>query len=208
MNEAFLEKDVGDELAGQEGQSAAGVLQAATAQGVPLMYVDAEHLKPLADAPLSDEAKARIVQAVLQEYRILVPERMVTWNGEQTIAWWQIDSESSEAVGVGEDGTHQFLVIFTAEAKLLMLHAQFTPNLIKLVLRRAVWKAAAELTWDYFWREALGQVKSPTQCTEPVCKGEAQHLEAYQNAYKLTKSYMHDTVWPNLCAVVDCDWLQ
>jgi hypothetical protein len=112
MNEAFLEKMVSEELIGQESQSAAGVLQAAVTQGIPLMYVDVEHLEPLSDALISAEAKARIVQATQQGYGILLPERMVLWDGEWTTAWWQIDLETGETVGVGEEGMHSSIVQF------------------------------------------------------------------------------------------------
>ncbi len=93
MNEAFLEKSVGEQLTSPpapplagEGSgvgSAAGVLQAATAQGIPLMYVDAQRLELLASLPISEQVKARIVQATQQGYGVLVPEQMVTWSGQQ-----------------------------------------------------------------------------------------------------------------------------
>jgi hypothetical protein len=187
MNEAFLEKAVGDELIAQESQSAAGVLQAATAQGIPLMYVDAEYLEPLADASLSDEAKARIVQAAQAGYGILTPERMVTWNGEQTTAWWQIDLQSGETIGVGEDGTHQFLVIFTAEARLFALVVQEVQALAELFTREQAWRVAYNLTKLSFvveielrWR--LGGFTKPTQ-------------QLAQEALQATKSYMYNSGW-------------
>ena len=111
MNEAFLEKAVGEQMMGPEvvSKSAAGVLQAANAQGIPLIYVDAEYLEPLAQAQISQQAKARIVDAAMQGYGVLVPEQMVMWNARPAIAWWQLDLNTGEVVGVGEDGTHQFI---------------------------------------------------------------------------------------------------
>jgi hypothetical protein len=186
MNEAFLEKIVGDKLTGQEGQSAAGVLQAATAQGIPLIYVDAENLEPLAEAPLSDEAKGRIVQATQQGYGILTPERMVTWNGEQTTAWWQIDLESGEAVGVGEDGTHQFLVTLTAEARLFAIVVQQVRALAKYFTRSHAFRYAYRETWDYFADTFLEQLDQ-----QGPIEGEALSQIA-QEALEETKRYMHD----------------
>jgi hypothetical protein len=98
---------VGEQMTGEVGKSGAGVLQTAAAQNIPLMYVDMENLEQLARAPISQQAKARIVDAVTQGYAVLVPERMVTWNGQAMIAWWQMNLQTGEMVDVNEDGTHQ-----------------------------------------------------------------------------------------------------
>jgi hypothetical protein len=37
---------------------------------------------------------------------------MVLWDGEWTTAWWQIDLETGETVGVGEEGMHSSIVQF------------------------------------------------------------------------------------------------
>ncbi len=197
MNEAFLEKRVGEDLTGQEGQSAAGVLQAATAQGIPLMYVDATCLEPLANAPLSIEAKARILQATQRGYGIMVPERMVIRNGKQTIAWWQIDMETGETVGVGEDGTHQYIVQFAGAVYLFAALIQFAQYMFEWITARLVaWKVASVFTWDYFWRSAVSEVDAQGKSIQQI----------YQEALVATKEHLRSDIWPEfreVCEEID-----
>ncbi|MBN2004438.1 MAG: PKD domain-containing protein [Anaerolineae bacterium] len=156
MTEKFLEKQVGEDLVDVDGgarvQSVAGILQAAVAQGIPLIRVDADHLDALARAELSEEAKARIVKAVQQGYTVLVPKRMAQVNGEAAVAWWQIDPATGETLGVGEDGSHQFIVKLIGFVLLLVI-------VISLVflLSRCVRYSRAEALWGYFWFEQTAQ---------------------------------------------------
>jgi transglutaminase-like putative cysteine protease len=153
VNEAFLEKMIGEQMTGETGKSGAGVLQAAAAQNIPLMVVDMEHLEALAKAPISQQAKARIVDAVTRGYAVLVPEQMVTWNGRPTIAWWQVDLKTGEATDVSEDGTHQFIVQFIGEVQLQLAYYQGTLQVAKLLTRIALWNKAVEVTWNYYWQQ-------------------------------------------------------
>jgi hypothetical protein len=189
MNEAFLEKRIGEQMTGETGQSGAGVLQAAAAQNIPLMYVDMENLEPLAQAAISQQAKARIVDAVTQGNAVLVPERMVTWNGQLTIAWWQVNLQTGEVIDVNENGTHQFLVIVAFELQVLLsvIGLQFAIGI--LLYRYATWLVAANATWDYFWN-----VKAPhIHGTDPAA------IAAYTQALQETKNYMRYEVWPRAC---------
>jgi hypothetical protein len=195
FNEAFLEQAVGERLTGQTSKSAASVLQSANAQGVPLVYVDAEHLELLAQVEISTQAKARIMDAAMSGYGVFVPERMVTLNGESAIAWWQLDLKTGEVMGVGEDGTHQFLVIFTAEAMLLVYSIQFARLFVALLARYVVWREAAQFTWQYFWNQ-----KAPG----------AQTVADYTRALTETKALMSNTVWPQfeqMCKDTAIDWI-
>lgn len=131
VNEAFLEKMVGEQMTGEVGKSGAGVLQAAAAQDIPLMVVDMNHLEALSKATISQQAKARIVDAVTQGYAALVPERMVTWNGQPTIAWWQVNLQTGEVIDVSENGTHQFLVQGGSELKYLLSFAFLLPARVR-----------------------------------------------------------------------------
>jgi hypothetical protein len=170
-------------------RSAARVLQAAHAQGVPLVYVDEGRLHVLARLDISTQAKAFIVDAVQRGYGVLTPERMVDWNGAQTVAWWQLDLETGEMVGVGEDGTHQFLVQFTGEIRVFAITVQMIWMLTKLILARILaWRDAATMTWDYFWRKA----KAIFDASDPGMSPQ----EVYQKAFEETKRYMRETAWP------------
>jgi hypothetical protein len=159
VNETFLEAMVGDQFIGEESRSVANILQAATAQSIPLMYLDADHLDVLAHVEISTQAKAFIMDAVQQGYGIFVPERMVAWDGGQAIAWWQLDPETGEMTGVGENGTHQYLVTLTAEARVAVMSFQAVMALVELFLRYVMWHAAAIMTWNYWQAAEIGAPK-------------------------------------------------
>jgi len=185
--DTFLESSVGQALTGEQPASAANILQAARAQSIPLAYVDANRLDVLNRLEISTQAKAFIVDTVQKGYGVLVPERMVAWAGGQAIAWWQLDLETGEMVGVGEDGTHQFLVQFTAEALLFVTVITVVLFIATLLAARYhVWRNAAMITWDYFWRQAVPGVSGAGK-TRP---------EIYEQALRDTKAYMRTTVWP------------
>lgn len=165
MNDTFLEKQVLEMLNDQPVKSAAGILQSATAQNIPLVYVDGDNLQPLKNATISDEARGRIWRATQQGYGILVPSQMVSFNGEETIAWWQIDLETGETIGVGEDGTHfsqlvTFAVGFLAFVALVV-------GLI-LLIQYIAWLNAVDLTWNYFWEAAASKRQNPGGNTKPL----------------------------------------
>jgi len=107
VHETVLESLVLEKALGQRPLSVATVMEEAAAQGIDLVYVDGAGLDTLARAAISDQAKARILAAVQAGSVVLVPERMVQVAGRPAIAWWQVDPETGETVGVGEDGTHQ-----------------------------------------------------------------------------------------------------
>jgi hypothetical protein len=184
----FLESAVGEELTGERSKSAANVLQAAQAQGIKLAYVDADRLDVLNEVAIPTQARAFILDTVLRGYAVLVPERMVEWHGEQAIAWWQLDLETGEMVGVGEDGTHCFLIVFAVS-----MISFFVPmillllGLMTILLRLLVWRLAAEETWRYFWREAREGVAG--------AEGEGRLQEAYQEALNRTKAHMQGLRW-------------
>ena len=78
-------------------------------------------------------------------------------------------------------------MIFTAEARLFITIIVVVLAIATLILARIhVWKNAATLTWDYFWRHAVPGASDPGMTQE----------EIYQQALLDTKRYMRDTVWP------------
>lgn len=96
--------------AGLEVHSAAAILEQAATDDISLIYIDENRLDELSQLPISGEAKARIVSSIQDGFVVVVPEKMVTYNGASTIAWWRISPDSGEVIGVGEDGTHQTAV--------------------------------------------------------------------------------------------------
>jgi large repetitive protein len=113
VNETVLETMILERGLGKSPRSVAVVMEAAKSQHIPLVFVDADHLDALAKTQISDQAKARILTAVKAGNMVIVPQRMVTVEGQPAVGWWQIDPVSGETVGVGEDGTHQALINFT-----------------------------------------------------------------------------------------------
>jgi phosphatidylserine/phosphatidylglycerophosphate/cardiolipin synthase-like enzyme len=152
------------------------------------VYVSPLDLDVLNEVAIPTQARAFILDTVLRGYAVLVPERMVEWHGEQAIAWWQLDLETGEMVGVGEDGTHCFLIVFAVS-----MISFFVPmillllGLMTILLRLLVWRLAAEETWRYFWREAREGVAG--------AEGEGRLQEAYQEALNRTKAHMQGLRW-------------
>jgi hypothetical protein len=216
MSNTFLETQVGKVMGGQPS-GAATILQEAQAQGIPLVYVDADHLEGPKWDDISSRAKAHILDAVKARpdegrkgYGLLLPERMVVIDGEPTIAWWQVDLETGETIGVGEDGTHQFLVMFTGQVKLYIQAGKLLTQIIMLQQRTRTWQGA----WDHFWQQAEANFESlPEDATEEDI------VEMYAETLADTKTYMSTLVQPaffSLCAAstqqtaqpTDCSWLQ
>jgi uncharacterized repeat protein (TIGR01451 family) len=105
VSESFAETEVPEAFLGS-ATSAATVLSEAFALGIPLTTIDAHNLSRLDSLSISDEAKARITAAVAQGKVVIVPTTEVPLAGTPTIAWYQVDPVSGEAIGVNEDGTH------------------------------------------------------------------------------------------------------
>jgi hypothetical protein len=99
-------------------QSAAGtsdVFLAAEEQGIEsVLLVDQQGLS---DLPLSAEAQARISATLDRGLFVIVPSRMVHIGGQETTAWWEVDPESGRTVGVGEQGLHGTLVVWSSIAQ-------------------------------------------------------------------------------------------
>jgi len=63
---------------------------------------------------ISEEAKYRIIETLESGHGVIVPEEMVRIGNITTIAWWEIDPETHEIVGVFENGLHfSFWTFFT-----------------------------------------------------------------------------------------------
>jgi len=204
--DTFLESAVGESLTGAGGdtqyairdtqyaiRSAANVLRAAQAQSIPLIYADARHLEALAKADISTQAKAFIVDAAQQGYGVLVPGRMV--NG--TVAWWQVDLQTGEMIGVGEDGTHFSMVQGAFEAMVLADVSKTFLWLVEVLIERTrhlVYEQARAMTWFYFWRAGMADLGCEG-ADLAQCAGVTPE-DVYQEALKDTKSFMATVVWP------------
>jgi uncharacterized membrane protein len=93
------------------------VFLAAQEQNIPLTYIGTDNIDALDAYDISPTAKARISDAVGSGKLVQAPTAMVTLNGKQTIAWFEIDQTTFETVGVREDGLH-----FVAAAEWAIAH--------------------------------------------------------------------------------------
>ncbi|MBN1890657.1 MAG: hypothetical protein JW850_21865, partial [Thermoflexales bacterium] len=109
--EASLESALMEQLTGEQAISVASVFREASQQGIRLEKVSAMNLGVLDRLEISDEAKARITEA-LEKHQcfVLVPERSVTVGGQDTVGWFLIDIINGHTLDVMENGQHQAIV--------------------------------------------------------------------------------------------------
>ncbi len=89
---------------------AVGVLNAASAQGVPVVDLAPGDVAALDGLSLSADAKARITTALQAGMEVIVPASAVEINGQPAIAWLETDPATGETTSVGVDGSHQALI--------------------------------------------------------------------------------------------------
>jgi hypothetical protein len=86
----------------------------------------------------------------------MVPDQMVTLDGRQTIAWWQLDPATGEVIDVSETGTHTDVVEYAGGgAQLTAINATLGIKLLMLTMRLTAWYAMRAMTIRYFELEAL-----------------------------------------------------
>jgi hypothetical protein len=90
--------------------STARVFAEAGAVGIGTLFINESNLSELDTAPFSGEAKARITAAVIADKLVIVPERAVLIGDTEQIAWYEMDLDTGETIGVTEDGGHQALI--------------------------------------------------------------------------------------------------
>ncbi|MBN1314433.1 MAG: hypothetical protein JXA42_03160, partial [Anaerolineales bacterium] len=91
-------------------RSTHAILSKAQEEGIPFQWITVENLNVLSALNLSSEAKSRILDAVYAGKSVVTPVSMVTMNGEETVAWYEIDPVTGETIGVSEDGLHPSLM--------------------------------------------------------------------------------------------------
>jgi hypothetical protein len=150
----------------------------------------------LKEAKISEKAKARILMAVKQGYRVLVPKRMVDGaDGAPSIAWWQIDLVTGETIGVGEDGTHQFIITLPSELRLFQITMSGSESVLRALTRQHIWRETARVSWEYFWKKAVPDIYHRSQ-DDPATRENWSLI--YFLALKQTKEYLNSEVWNKL----------
>ncbi len=86
------------------------VFQAATAANIPFGFIGTGNLSLLDTLNISANAKAQITATVQSGNVVFLPLGNVTIGSVSTTAWYQINPNTGETIGVTEDGGHQALV--------------------------------------------------------------------------------------------------
>ncbi|HWB12842.1 MAG TPA: DUF4214 domain-containing protein [Pirellulales bacterium] len=109
--DTYLEEGVlSAAVPGSTASGAGAVLSAATAQNIPLVVLDASTASAVTSLAISAEGKARIASAIADGDLVVVPTREVALNGEETIAWLEVNPTTGETIGVSENGLHNGFV--------------------------------------------------------------------------------------------------
>jgi uncharacterized membrane protein len=95
--------------------STSTVFDAAETQGIQRVTLTPGDEARLAALNIDAVAKARITSALEAGLTIIVPSQDVTIGGQTTVAWFQINPQTGETIGVGEDGGHDAILEFVAQ---------------------------------------------------------------------------------------------
>ncbi|MBE2197677.1 MAG: tandem-95 repeat protein [Anaerolinea sp.] len=109
MLQTHTERTINERIFGIQGISASAIFEAADAQNIEYKIISSDNLNELRTLPLSSEAVSRITHDVQNGFLVIVPSRMVQFQGEETIAWWRVDQETGHTVDVLENGKHGFV---------------------------------------------------------------------------------------------------
>ena len=113
--EASLEGRVLEAVTGKAALTTAIVFAAAEAQGIKPVILGPEDGASVANLSVTKDAKARIAETLDAGYGVVVPERVVSlpeFGGEARVAWWRVDQNTGEVVGVLDSGLHQSLSFY------------------------------------------------------------------------------------------------
>lgn len=100
-------------------QSAYNTFATALNQNLPLTMAT---LKELANLAISDEAKARITEALLEGYLVIVPQEMVEVEGVESIGWMEVDGKGNVSF-VDQLGRKAGIIETTIIAKVTAIEA-------------------------------------------------------------------------------------
>lgn len=113
MMDSTIEGEVVSGITGQQAISIDTVF-AATGAGNELVTITTDNLIELQGLALSEAAKIRISQAVLNGKGVTTPSAMVTIDGRETVGWLETDLITGETISVFEDGGHLAIAEYAA----------------------------------------------------------------------------------------------
>ncbi|QEF97962.1 Ubp3 associated protein Bre5 [Stieleria maiorica] len=86
--------------------SADTIIQAAVAEGATLVVIGPGDETRLETLDISADVKARILRAITDDKLAVVPDRAIDIAGNAQVAWYEIDLETGDTIGVLADGSH------------------------------------------------------------------------------------------------------
>lgn len=113
MMDSTIEGEVVSSITGQQAISIDTVF-AATGAGNQLVTITTDNLLELQGLALSEAAKIRISQAVLNGKGVTTPSAMVMIDGRETVGWLETDLITGETISVFEDGGHLAIAEYAA----------------------------------------------------------------------------------------------
>lgn len=114
MMDASLEGAVLEAITGQPAITAPAVFGQALTQNVEMAFLVPGSTIP-EKAQWPKDARFRIAHDLEAGFGVMVPTRFVVLpeaNGEPRVAWWRVDLESGELVGVLDTGLHQSMTFY------------------------------------------------------------------------------------------------
>jgi hypothetical protein len=91
------------------GGSTSVVFEQARASNTPILALPAEKAR----LDISADVRARLDEDERGGHVSIVPQRAVSIGGSQRIAWWRVDRQTGETIGVTDEGLHQSFAYFT-----------------------------------------------------------------------------------------------
>jgi large repetitive protein len=115
--ESTLEGEILSQVSGQDTISIADIF-AGIDEDNNTELISQENIDLLETLNISEDAKARISQAIIDNKTVIVPSHSVNIDNVPQIAWFETDWETGHTIGVMEDGGHQALAEYTSIIRL------------------------------------------------------------------------------------------
>ena len=111
--ESQLEGDTLERMVGEPVITTERTFAEMHAQGIEPVKLTPDDIDQLELYPFSADARAYILQALLEGKTVIAPSDEVMVNGEIAWTWWEIDPETGETISVGENGLHVSALTWT-----------------------------------------------------------------------------------------------
>ncbi len=115
--ESGMEGVVLEANTGQQAVTTAWLFSQAAEQDIPSWVVTYDNLDALNTLGISEQGKARIIQALVQGKFVVVPGQAVAVQGsvETYTGWWEVDPLTGETIGVMDNGLHMAALEYIAD---------------------------------------------------------------------------------------------